>query len=201
MKRAERPAAKAGAAKAGAGPRAAGAGAAAKKVGDAKPETYKMKEKLLSFGDDFWIETEGGRKAFKVNGALMAVRDKLSFEDDNGRELAFIRSQFFTVRDRLGIDRVGGRSAQLRKDLVNIVRDQYVLEFDDGEQVEVTGNFLDHEYDFKRGGKRIAEVSKKWFRIADSYGIHIDSNEDHIMFLAACVALDQGSQDAGPIDL
>ncbi len=174
---------------------------AAKKVGDAKPETYKMKEKLLSIGDDFWIETEGGRKAFKVNGKLVAVRDKLSFEDDRGHELAFIRSQFFSVRDRVGIERIGGRSAQLRRDLVNIVRDHLILEFDDGDEIEVKGNFLDHEYDFQRGRTKIGEVSKKWFRVADSYGVHIDAGEDHIMFLAACVALDQAVHDVGPIDV
>lgn len=176
-------------------------GAAAKKAVDAKPETYKMKEKLMSIGDDFWIETEGGRKAFKVNGKLMSVRDKLGFEDSNGHELAYIESKFFTVRDRLNIDRIGGAGAQLRKDFVNVVRDQYILEFDDGDKIEVTGNFLDHEYDFKRGREKVAEVSKKWFRIADSYGIHINGDEDHIMFLAACVALDQGSHDVGPVDL
>jgi uncharacterized protein YxjI len=29
---------------------------------------YQMREKLFSVGDDFWIETEGGERAFKVDG-------------------------------------------------------------------------------------------------------------------------------------
>ena len=27
---------------------------------------YRMREKLFAIGEDFWIETEGGERAFKV---------------------------------------------------------------------------------------------------------------------------------------
>lgn len=192
-----------GSGEAGAAGKLAGADkeAAAKKVADNKPEKYKMKEKLVALGDDFWIETENGNKPFKINGKLMSVRDKLSFEDNREHELAYIESKFFTVRDRLNIERIGGPNAQLRKDFVNVVHDAYILDFDDGESLNVSGNFLDHEYDFKRGREKVAEVSKRWFRVADTYGVHIEAGEDHIMILAACVALDQGSHDVGPVDV
>jgi len=29
------------------------------------------------------------------------------------------------------------------------------------------GQFLDHEYTFEQGGRKIAETSKKWFRLRD----------------------------------
>ena len=34
---------------------------------------YKMREKLLSFGDDFWIEDERGRRAYFVDGKAVRV--------------------------------------------------------------------------------------------------------------------------------
>ena len=38
-------------------------------------DRYQMREKLLSIGDDFWIEDESERRAFKVNGkALRCAR-------------------------------------------------------------------------------------------------------------------------------
>lgn len=163
---------------------------------DAKPEVYKMREKLASFGDDFWIETQSGRKAFKVNGKMVAVRDKLSFENDRGQELAYIESKFLSVRDKLRIDRIGGSGAWLKKDLLNIAGDNFVLEFDNGEEVELAGNFVDHEYSFRRSRRdKVGEVSKKWFSVRDSYGVQIDGGEDHIMLLAATVAMDQSSHD------
>ena len=53
------------------------------------PERYKMREKLLSFGDDFWIEDERGRRAYFVDGKAVRVRQTLVFKDaDRRQELA-----------------------------------------------------------------------------------------------------------------
>ena len=35
---------------------------------------YKMKERMFSIGDDFWIENEQGQRAFKVNGKVLSVK-------------------------------------------------------------------------------------------------------------------------------
>jgi uncharacterized protein YxjI len=39
-----------------------------------------MREKLVSIGDDFWIENESGQKAFKVDGKALRVRQTLKME-------------------------------------------------------------------------------------------------------------------------
>ena len=36
----------------------------------------------------------------------------------------------------------------------------------------------------------IAEVSKKWFRLRDSYGVQIDPGQNDIVILAVTVAVD-----------
>ena len=38
---------------------------------------YQMREKVFSIGDDFWIETAAGERAFKVNGKALRLRDTL----------------------------------------------------------------------------------------------------------------------------
>jgi uncharacterized protein YxjI len=157
---------------------------------------YKMKEKLVSFGDDFWIEDEGGRKAFKVNGRMIAVRDLLSFEDERGQTLVEMASKLIQVRDQVKLDRKSGRSAVVVKDLINVVHDHFKLKIDGGEDIEISGNILDHEYSFSKGRDKIAEVSKKWFRIRDTYGVQIEPGNDDILILAATVAVDQLSHDA-----
>jgi uncharacterized protein YxjI len=157
---------------------------------------YKMKEKLVSFGDDFWIEDESGRKVFKVNGRMIAVRDLLAFEDDRGATLVEMASKLIQVRDQVKLDRKGSPSAVVRKDLINVVRDHFVMKIDGGEEIEIRGNILDHEYSFSKGRDKIAEVSKRWFRIRDSYGIQVEPGNDDILLLAATVAVDQLSHDA-----
>jgi uncharacterized protein YxjI len=48
--------------------------------------TYQMRE-MFSIGDDYWIETESGERAIKVNGKALRIRDTLVLEDLDGREL------------------------------------------------------------------------------------------------------------------
>lgn len=42
---------------------------------------------------------------------------------------------------------------------------------------------------------KVAEVSKKWFRIADTYGVQIDQGQNDILILAVTVAIDMMAHD------
>ena len=35
------------------------------------------------------------------------------------------------------------------------------------------GNVVDHEYEIERDGDTVATISKKWFRVRESYGVEI----------------------------
>jgi uncharacterized protein YxjI len=50
--------------------------------------------------------------------------------------------------------------------------------------------FVDHEYEIERDGDTIARISKKWFRVRDTYGVEIDAHEDEALMLATVVALE-----------
>ena len=134
---------------------------------------YTMREKLFAIGDDFWIETEGGERAFKVNGKALRLRDTFVLETPGGEELFTIREKKLSVRDKMEIERDGRKVATIKKALVTPLRDRYSIEVEGGPDLEAKGNIVDHEYEFKRDGDKIAEVSKRWFRVRDSYGIEI----------------------------
>lgn len=157
--------------------------------------TYKMQEKMFSIGDDFWIEDDAGQRRFKVNGKALRVRDTLIFEDPNGGELVKIQSKAVAIRDKTKIERVNGSSGVLTKDLVNVLGDDFKLTLDDGKELKLKGNFLDHEYSFYDGNNKVGEVSKKWFRVRDTYGVQIEPGYDDILLLAVTVAMDQSSHD------
>ena len=57
------------------------------------------------------------------------------------------------------------------------------------------GNILDHEYSIKQGWKKVAEVSKKWFRLTDTYGVEIESGQNEVLILAIAVAIDMMAHD------
>src|SRR5437588_714690 len=63
--------------------------------------------------------------------------------------------------------------------------------FENGDDLEAKGNVLDHEFKIERGGDTVAEVSKRWFRVRDTYGIEIAPGQDDVLILAVTVCIDQ----------
>ncbi len=153
---------------------------------------YQMREKLIAIGDDYWIENDRGEKVFKVDGKVLRIRNTLIFEDRAGRELAKIQERMFHIRDTMEIeDPNGHRIALVKKALISPFRDRWTVKVKDGPDLEVKGNILDHEYHIGEGHHKIAEVSKKWFRVRDTYGVEIEPGHDDILILAVCACIDQ----------
>jgi uncharacterized protein YxjI len=152
---------------------------------------YRMREKLLSIGDDSWIENESGERAFKVNGKALRVRDTLVIEDPSGGELFSIQEKKLRIHDTMKIERGGQTVATVKKALITPLRDRYTIEVEDGEDMEAKGSVVNHEYKIERGGKRVAQVSKRWFRVRDTYGIEVAPGQEDALILAATVCIDR----------
>ena len=165
--------------------------------GDSGATHYRMREKMFSIGDDFWIETDDERRAFKVNGKALRVRETLVLESPSGDELYTIQEKKLSVRDKMEIERDGQTVATVKKALVSPLRERFSIDVEGGDDMEAKGNVLDHEYEIERDGHKVAEVSKRWFRVRDTYGIEIDEGQDDALILAVTVCIDQMSHDVG----
>ena len=86
---------------------------------------YRIREKLLSIGDDSWIENEAGERAFKVNGKALRVRDTLVIEDPSGGELFSIQEKKLRIHDTMKIESGGQTVATVKKALITPLRDRY----------------------------------------------------------------------------
>jgi uncharacterized protein YxjI len=156
---------------------------------------YQMREKLFAIGDDYWIENEQGEKTFKVNGKALRVRKTFILEAPNGDELFKIQERKLTIRDTMKIERDDDTVATIKKALITPLRDRFSIEVEDGEDMSAKGNIVDHEYEIERDGEKVAEVSKRWFRVRDTYGIEIAPGQDDALILAATVCIDEMSHD------
>jgi uncharacterized protein YxjI len=152
---------------------------------------YRMREKIFSIGEDYWIETDGGENAFKVNGKALRLRQTFVLEAPSGEELFKIQEKKLRVRDTMKIERNGDTVATVRKALVSPIRDRFSVEVEDGDEIEVKGNIVDHEYEFEQGGRKVAQVSKRWFRVRDTYGIQVVAGQDDALLLAVSVCVEQ----------
>jgi uncharacterized protein YxjI len=158
---------------------------------------YQMRQKLVSIGDDFWIENDRGERVYKVDGKALRIRQTLIFENPQGQELAKIQEKMLRVRDTMEIEGPNGETlATIKKAMITPLRDRWVVKVGDGPDLDIQGNILDHEYTIESGRDKVAEISKKWFRIADTYGVEVASGQNDLVILAATVAVDMMANPA-----
>ena len=95
------------------------------------------------------------------------------------------------VRDTMEIEhRDRNRVAVVKKALITPLRERWTVQVADGPDLDVKGNILDHEYTIEDGRTKAAEVSKRWFRVADTYGVEVAPGQDRVVILAVTVVLD-----------
>jgi uncharacterized protein YxjI len=160
--------------------------------GDGGKTHYQMRQKMVSIGDDFWIENNRGEKVYKVDGKALRVRQTLILEDAHGKELYKIQERMLRIKDSMEVEDAGGqRVAMVKKALITPIRERWVVNVRGGPDLDVQGNILDHEYTIGEGRDKVAEVSKKWFRLRDTYGVEIDPGQDDALILAVAVCIDE----------
>ena len=152
---------------------------------------YLMREKIFAIGDDFWIDTDDDRHAFKVNGKALRMRSTFELETPSGETLVKIQEKKLHIRDTMELERDGETVATVRKALITPLRDRFTIELAAGGEMTAKGNIVDHEYEIERDGHKVAEVSKRWFRVRDTYGIEIAPDENDGLILAVTVCIDE----------
>ncbi|HEX6747257.1 MAG TPA: LURP-one-related family protein [Longimicrobium sp.] len=152
---------------------------------------YVMKQRLLSFGDDFHVRDEHGRDVFFVDGKAFSLGNQLSFKDMQGNELAYIRQKLLSWGPTYEIHRNGQLAAVVKKQLFSFFHHKFTVDVPGPDDLEAEGDFFDHEYTFRRGGRTVATVSMKWFSFGDTYGIEVAEGEDDVLILASAVVIDQ----------
>ena len=152
---------------------------------------YQMRQRMISIGDDYVIENDRGERVFRLDGKALRVRKTILFEDADGHELYKIQERMLHIRDSMEIEDPGGhRAAMVKKAMVAPFRERWVIKTEDGPEMRVEGNIVDHEYTIERDGDKVAEISKRWFRVRDTYGVEVLPGENDVLILAATAVID-----------
>ena len=151
---------------------------------------YLMRERILSWGDDFTIKDADGHDVYYVNGKVFSFGNKLSILDSRGTEMIRIDQKLLSFGPQYEIRRGDETIAVVKKHLFTLFRGRFSVDVPGPDDLEAKGDFLDHEYAFERGGRDVARVSKKWLALADTYTVDIDEGQDDLLILAAAVVID-----------
>ena len=156
---------------------------------------YQVKEKVFSIGTDFWVTDEQDNRAFLIDGKVLHIRQTLELKDPSGAVVATIRKKLVAIRETMEIERDGAPSATVHKVLVSPLHHRYVVDIDGGGQLEAVGNLIDKEFQIQDGGQVVAQVSRAWFRIRDTYGVDVAPGQDDVLMIAIAVCLDRIHHD------
>jgi uncharacterized protein YxjI len=155
---------------------------------------YVIRERFFDIGDDFDITDEHGQRLFHVDGKVFSARNRLVLEDASGREVASVHRHLIALRPTYEV-RIGGeKAAEVRKALFTPFREKFTIDVPGPDDLEMRGNLFDHEFTVERDGREVAAVSKRWLTIRDTYAVNIADGENHLLILAAVLALELAMQ-------
>lgn len=89
------------------------------------------------------------------------------------------------------VERRGERFATVKKALISPLRDRFTIELEGGGELNAHGNVVDHEFKIERDGDTVAEISKRWVRVRETYGVEVTEGEDDALMLAITVCVDE----------
>ncbi|NEY34173.1 hypothetical protein GTU99_18520 [Streptomyces sp. PRKS01-65] len=151
---------------------------------------FLVYDRLLGFGDDYWIEDDRGAKVFLVDGKAMRLRDRWELKDARGRVLIDIRQKMLALRDTMVIERGGEPLARIRRKRLSLLRHHYRVSLADGNELDVSGRILDREFAIEYDGELLAVVSRRLLTVRDTYGVDIvreDADPALLIAVTVCV--------------
>jgi uncharacterized protein YxjI len=151
---------------------------------------YLIRERFFRMGEDSDITDEQGLPVFQVDGKVLTLHDRLVLRDPNGQEVAQVHRKLVALRPTYEVS-IGGREvAEVRKHLFTPFGDRFTIDLPGPDDMEMTGDLLDHEFTIGRGDQTVATVSKRWFSMRDTYAVDIAPGQDDLLILASVLALD-----------
>lgn len=151
---------------------------------------YVLKQKLVSFGNNFTIKGVDGAESFQVKGELASLGDKLSFQDLDGNELVYIEQKIFNWVGYYELWRDGKRLADVKRDFFSFRRHRFTVDVEGSDDLEAVGDFLNWEYTLRRGDRKIATFTRQWFRLSPTFFIDIEDNEtDQVLTLSVALVI------------
>ena len=154
---------------------------------------FVVRQKIFSFGDNFTIKDEYGNEHFMVKGKVFALGDKLRIYNMAGQELFYIEQKLFRFLPEYTIYQSGQPVARVKKEFT-FFRPKFNITSTLG-SFTIEGNFIGMDFSILKNGRRVAQVSKRWFSFSDTYGVDIVDSEDYGFLLTLVIVIDQVIHD------
>jgi uncharacterized protein YxjI len=156
---------------------------------------YLVRDRMLAFHEEAWIETEHRDKLYKVDRKLFRLRRTFDFVDAQGNTVATIVKKALTFHHTILINRNGVLEARFSKRTFTLFGDRFKVTLRDGSRLRINGNIWDREFDIQHDGTTLAHISRRWFSIRDAYAIDVMDQQDPTLLIILAVCVDHTLED------
>jgi uncharacterized protein YxjI len=153
---------------------------------------YIMRQRIFALGQDFDIKNAGGQPVYKIHGKVRLIKEALSFYDLQGKLLYKLDEKVIRIRESFDILKADGTLAvKVHNAIFDPLRERFTIEFPGGESWTTMGKVIWAQYEIRRGGQRVAQISKQFSWIGrDQYVVDILPGQDDCLILAVTVVID-----------
>lgn len=155
---------------------------------------FIVRQKVFAFGDQFTIRDEAGADRFTVKGKIFALGNKLRLFDMDGKEVVYIEQKLFRFLPEYTIYYQEQPAAVVKK-AFSLLKPRFHIASIHGD-FTVEGNIWAMEFVILKDGRNVAQVSKRWFAWADTYGVETADSEEIPFILALVIVIDQVLHDS-----
>ena len=142
-------------------------------------------------GEDFWITDEQGDRVFLVDGKALSLRDAFELKDASGRKLATIHKKFLTFTDAMEIEHDGALAATVHKSVLSLLHHRAKIDIPGRGRLEAIGNIIDKDFEIRDGHQVVAQISRAWFKLRDTYGVDVAPGENDALVICIAICLDR----------
>ncbi len=151
---------------------------------------YQVRERIFRLGEDNDILNEAGQPVYQVDGKVLSLHGLMVVNDVSGNEVGRVSRKLVSLLATYEISLAGGVDAEVHQRFSSPLHPKWTIAVAGGAEMEMTGNFVQHDFTFTENGQTIATVSKAWISLADSYGVDIADGQNDLLILCSVLALE-----------
>lgn len=145
-----------------------------------------IKQQVLSLKDRFTVKDENEVDRYFVEGEFLSFAKKLRVYDQHNNEVLYIEQKLWKLLPEFDLFVENKKVATIKKEWT-LFKNNYTIH---GQDWEIEGSVMAHDYVIKNKGRVIADINKQWISWGDSYEITIHEEENLIVLLGSVIVID-----------
>lgn len=144
-----------------------------------------MKERMFTWFDSYNVFDENGDTLYTVKGKL-AWGHLLKIYDAYGMEVGEVKEKIISIMPKFEIEAYGKKIGDIRRE-ITLFKPKYDVDY---KGWKMDGDIFEWDYKIMDRRRKVAKISKKLWRLTDTYEIEVFDREDALYALLLVLAVD-----------